>query len=80
MRKLASVGLPKMTIIWWNVNSYGKEVPSKMDDEGTVLISGMDGAIVSTILEGDDERVVDEKTGEQRKLNPYEMMVKALDQ
>lgn len=80
MRKLAAVGLPKMTVIWWNVNSYGKEVPSNISEEGTVLISGMDGSIISVILEGDEERVVDKDTGEQRKLNPFEMMVKALDQ
>lgn len=80
MRKLAAVGLPKMTIIWWNVNAYGKDVPSKMDDAGTVLISGMDGSVVSLILEGESEKVVDKETGEQRKLNPLEMMKIALDQ
>jgi hypothetical protein len=80
MRKLAAVGLPKMTIIWWCVNAYGKDVPSKMDDAGTVLISGMDGSVVSLILEGESEKVVDKETGEQRKLNPLEMMKIALDQ
>jgi hypothetical protein len=80
MRKLAAVGLPKMTIIWWCVNAYGKDVPSKMDDAGTVLISGMDGSVVSLILECESEKVVDKETGEQRKLNPLEMMKIALDQ
>lgn len=79
-RKLASVGLPKMTFIWWNVNSYGNDVPSKMDDEGTVLISGMDGTVVGRILEGESQPVVDEKTGETRKMNPQEMLEHAVNQ
>jgi hypothetical protein len=40
----------------------------------------MDGSIITTILQGEEEKVVDEKTGEERKLNPYEMMEKALNQ
>jgi len=79
-RKLASVGLPKMTFIWWNVNSYGRDVPSKMDDEGTVLISGMDGTVVGRILEGESQPIVDEKTGETRKMNPQEMLEHAVNQ
>ena len=84
MRKLRAVGLNDMTIIWWCVNSgystQRNEVPSTIDDAGTVLISGFDGAIVTSILGGVDKRVVDEKTGEVRKLNPYEMMLEALNQ
>lgn len=79
MRKLREVGLPEMTIIWWQVNGrYGNDVPSKMNDSGTVLVSGFDGAIVTSILGCED--VVDEETGEVRKANPYEQMVNALDQ
>lgn len=79
MKKLTDVGLPKMTIIWWNLNGqYGNDVPSKMDDEGTVLVSGFDPSIVSAILGA--EKVVDKTTGEVRKANPYEVMVAALDQ
>lgn len=80
MSKLDAVGLPRMTVIWWQVNGrFTGDVPSKMDDEGTVLISGFDGAIVTAILGGQEE-IIDEKTGEKRKLTPYETMVKALDQ
>lgn len=79
MKKLHSVGLPEMTIIWWHVNGrYTKDVPNKMDDPGVVMISGFDGAIVSNLL-GMDE-IVDEKTGEKRKPTPYEQMVNALNQ
>ena len=80
MRKLRAVGLPDMTIIWWNVNGrFSGDVPSTNQDPGTVLISGFDGAIVTSILGGMEE-VVDEKTGEKRKPTPEEVMQKALDQ
>ena len=80
MRKLRAVGLPDMTIIWWQVNGrHTGDVPSTNFDPGTVLISGFDGAIITTILGGMEE-VVDEKTGEKRKATPEEMMKKALDQ
>lgn len=79
VQKLKSVGLRKMEIVWWNVNGHSKEVPSKISDNGTTLISGFDGSIISLLLEG--ENVVKcEKTGEVRKLNPFEQMLKVLDQ
>ena len=80
MNKLRAVGLPDMTIIWWNVNgAYTGDVPSTMDDPGTILISGFDGAIVTSLLGGIEE-VVDQVTGEKRKRTPDEMMQLALDQ
>lgn len=78
MAKLEAVGLPKMTVIWWNVSAYGKDVPNKLDDEGVVLISGFDPTIVSTLLGA--EQVVDAATGEVRKPTPYEAMLQCLDQ
>ena len=80
MKKLAAVGLPPITIIWWQVNGqYTGDVPSTMFDPGTVLISGFDGAIITTLLGGMEE-VVDKVTGEKRKRTPDEMMELALDQ
>ena len=80
MQKLRRVGLKDMTIIWWNVNGhYSGDFPSTNFDPGTVLISGFDGAIVTSILGGMEE-VIDEKTGEKRKPTPEEVMQKALDQ
>lgn len=80
MRKLREAGLPDMTIIWWQVNGrFTGDVPSTNFDPGTVLISGFDGAIVTTLLGGMEE-VVDQKTGQKRKPTPKEMMDKALDQ
>lgn len=80
MRKLQAVGLPKMTIIWWQVNGrFTGDVPVKWDDEGTILISGFDGAIVTSLLAGMEE-VVDETTGEKRQITPLEAMNKSLNQ
>lgn len=80
MRKLRAVGLPDMTIIWWNVNGrFSGDFASTNMDPGTVLISGFDGAIVTSILGGMEE-VIDEKTGEKRKPTPEEVMQQALDQ
>ncbi len=80
MKQLKAVGLPEIQVVWWNVNaSYGNDSPSKMDDKGVVMISGFDGAIITNILGGETE-VKDEVTGEIRKLNPSENMLKALNQ
>lgn len=80
MRKLKSVGLPPMTVIWWQVNGqYTGDVPSTNFDAGTVLISGFDGAIVTSIL-GGIEKIVDEKTGELRSKTPAEIMQDCLNQ
>lgn len=79
MDKLQAVGLPKIKVIWWYVTSRGKDFPAKLDDEGCTLIGGFDGAIVSSIL-GGEVTTIDEDTGEERALNPYENMLKALNQ
>lgn len=80
MRKLNSVGLPKITCIWWMVNGrYTRDVPSLATDIGAYMISGFDGAIITSILGGLDEKV-DEITGKKRQLNAEEMMQQCLDQ
>lgn len=75
MKKLASVGLPQINIIWW----YVKDFPNKENDKGVTMIGGFDGNVITTILGGETEKV-DEKTGEVRKLTPYENMMKTLEQ
>jgi len=78
-RKLAKVGLPPMTCIFWQVNGrHTQDVPARFDEPGIVLISGFDGSIVTSILGCED--VIDQKTGEKRKPTPAEVMEKALDQ
>ena len=42
------------------------------------MIGGFDGTVVGVLL--GSEQVVDEVTGQKRNLNPYESMLKALDQ
>lgn len=80
MSKLRAVGLPDMQIIWWQVNGQRtKDFVAKENDNGTVMISGFDGAIITNIL-GGNQTVKDEVTGEIRRLNPMENMVKALTQ
>lgn len=79
MSKLAAVGLPKMSIIWWHVIGRSKDVPSTIDDEGTTLIGGFDGAVVTLLLSGEQE-TTDAVTGQVRKLNPHEQMLRCLDQ
>lgn len=79
MQKLRNVGLPEMQVIWWWVTGRGKDFPSLSDDPGVVMIGGFDGAVVTNIL-GGETTVVDEKTGKVRQLNPYENMLKALNQ
>ena len=73
--KLRNVGLPEMNFIWWNVNGrYTRDVPVKKDDKGTMLLSGMDGAVLSMFFSKD----VQSKTPKQ--LTPLEAMHQALDQ
>ena len=79
MKKLKAVGLGDIKVIWWYVVGTSKEVPNKADDEGTTIMSGFDPSAVQLIL-GGDQTVVDDKTGKVRALNPYENMLKALDQ
>lgn len=80
VRKLASVGLPPITCIWWQVDGrFTGDIPSLATDVGAYMISGFDGAIVTSLLGGLEQKV-DEVTGEKRQLNAQEMMEKCLDQ
>lgn len=80
MAKLASVGLPKMNVIWWDCTGRKKDVPSTISDEGTTLISGFDGSVL-TLLLGQEEKVQIVNGVEVKvKLNPYEQMLNVLNQ
>jgi hypothetical protein len=39
-------------IIFWNVQSRGKNVPVRFDESGTALISGFSPSIMTSILGG----------------------------
>lgn len=80
MNKLRAVGLNDMTVVWWHVNGrYADDVPSTMDDAGTVLVSGFDPSIVNVILDNSDAPI-DPTTGKKVQQSPFEKMVQALDQ
>ena len=78
MKKLRRVGLPNIRIVWWWVTDRGTDFPSTLEDEGTILIGGFDGAILSLLLNEEDNGI--EKDNTRRKAGPYEAMQKALSQ
>lgn len=79
-KKLQDVGLEDIQFIWWQVNgNYANDSQVKQDDPNQVMIAGFDGAAITTILGGEQE-VEDPNTGQNRKLNAYEQMLKVLNQ
>ena len=68
-----------LKIVWWYCASRegaGDDVPATMDSTGMYLVSGFDGAIITTILGGE----VDEKTGKMKPKSMEEAVVEALSQ
>lgn len=82
MEKLNAVGLPKVRMVWWWVTGRGKDFPSTLDDEGVIMIGGFDGSIISLLVGGEelDSQNKNERVVETSSMNPYEAMLKALDQ
>jgi len=78
MMKLQQVGLPKIRIIWWYVTGRGKDFPSKIDDRGVILMSGFDGAVLTSIL--NYENKIEAKKNKPDKFTPFDNMLKVLDQ
>lgn len=69
-----------MKFIWWNVNAkIGKDVPATLDNAGCYFLSGFDGSIISLIF-GDNNQIIDEKTGEKRKPTMLELIDIAMNQ
>lgn len=50
MRKLNSVGLEDMRIIWWFVNGTGTDFPSQMTDKGVYMIGGFDPVNIKALM------------------------------
>lgn len=66
MEKLRSVFpeefVNEFKIVWWYCsNSRTTDFPSTMDDAGTYMISGFDGAVISFLLGGDEIKVTGDK-------------------
>ena len=76
MRKLASVGLPNVRIIWWWVTGRASDFPSTIDDKNLIMIGGFDGSIISLLMNEE----VDVANKRNSKKGPYEAMQKALSQ
>ena len=45
-------GIKRPTLVFWNVDSSGENIPVKFDENGTVLLSGFSPAILSYVMEG----------------------------
>lgn len=50
MKKLNSVGLERIRIIWWYVNGAAKDFPSQMDDKGVYMIGGFDPVNIKALM------------------------------
>ena len=44
--------IPMPTLIFWNVNSSGKNVPVKFNETGVILVSGFSPSILRYVMEG----------------------------
>ncbi len=80
MKKLASVGLPNMRIIWWWVTGRGHDFPSTIDDKNVIMIGGFDGTILSLLLKEEVKDIPMETNKHKNENGPYEAMQKALNQ
>lgn len=83
MRKLARVFpqeyVNKFKVVWWRVTGRRSGTfSSTLDDGGTYFVSGFDGAVITTILGG--EEVVDDRTGKVRQPTAEERVEAALTQ
>lgn len=80
MDKLSAV-FPKefvdnFKIVWWYcANRETSDFPSTMDDAGTYMISGFDGAVISFLLGGEDVAVTSEDG--EKKMPSMEEIIKA---
>ena len=62
--KFAKKGYKLPQLVFWNVNSFNRQQPVKMNDRGTVLVSGMSPQIFSMLKED--------------KLDPYSFMMSVI--
>jgi len=79
MEKLASVGLPKVKIVWWWVTGRGSDFPSTLDDD-VVMMSGFDGSILSLLLGEEVKEVKELSNVTKQETGPLAAMNKVLSQ
>jgi len=80
MKKLASVGLPKIKIVWWWVTGRAGDFPSTINDAGVTMIGGFDGAILELLLGGQEKQQPGPEQEKPLQPGPYDQMLTALDQ
>ena len=62
--KFAKKGYKLPQLVFWNVNSFNRQQPVTMNEQGTILVSGMSPQIFSMLKEG--------------KLDPYAFMMSVI--
>ena len=68
-RKYAEAGYTMPQVVFWNLNA-ADNVPVKMDQSGTALVSGFSPAIVKTLLQGDVEQFTPQAMMLKTIMNP----------
>ena len=68
-RKYAEAGYAMPQVVFWNLNA-ADNVPVKMDQSGTALVSGFSPAIVKTLLSGDVEQFTPQAMMLKTIMNP----------
>jgi hypothetical protein len=68
-RKYAEAGYTMPQVVFWNLNA-ADNVPVKMDQSGTALVSGFSPAIVKTLLSGDVEQFTPQAMMLKTIMNP----------
>lgn len=82
MKKLNSVGLGDVRIIWWFVNGQGSDFPAQMDSKGCYLIGGFDPVNIKSLMglsSGNVEKK-DFKAEEKKEETPFDGMMNFLKQ
>jgi hypothetical protein len=79
MKKLHSVGLGDMRIIWWYVNGQGTDFPVQMNEKGMYLIGGFDPNNLKSLMGLSKERK-DFVAQERKQETPLDGMMNFLSQ
>jgi len=85
MRKLNSVGLGDMRIIWWFVNGAGADFPAQMDSKGCYMIGGFDPVNIKALMGltatgQDPKKSKDFNAAEKKEETPLDGMMNVLSQ
>jgi len=81
-RKLQSVGLGEMRIIWWWVTGRGADFPAQMNDKGVYMIGGFDPVNLKALmgLSTQEDKSKDYVHAEKKEETPVDGMKNFLSQ